>query len=196
MANLKGTKTAENLLKAFAGESQARNRYTFYASQAKKEGFLQIESIFLETAENEKEHAKLYYKHLTQNLDPDSMQEIQAGYPVALSGNTVNNLSSAAAGEHEEWVKLYPEFANTADREGFTEIATTFRNIAKVEERHEARYKKLADNIKKNSVFKKDVKVFWICRNCGHIIESKEAPQKCPVCQHPQAYFQLFVENY
>lgn len=196
MANLKGSKTAENLLKAFAGESQARNRYTFYASKARDEGFQQIQSIFLETAENEKEHAKLFYKHLVKNLDPNTMQEIQASYPVALSDKTFNNLESAANGEHDEWTDLYPSFAKTADEEGFPEIAKTFRNVALVEEKHEARYRKLAENINKGKVFKKEAKVYWICRNCGHIIESKEAPNKCPVCEHPQDYFQIFVENY
>jgi rubrerythrin len=196
MSKLKGTKTAENLMKAFAGESQARNRYTFYASKAKQEGFMQIESIFMETADNEKEHAKLFFNHLVANLDADSMQEIQAAYPVAMSDLTEKNLLSAAAGEHEEWTNLYPTFAKIADEEGFPEIARTFRSVALVEERHEARYLKLAGNIKDKKVFAKEGKVFWICRNCGHVIESKEAPQKCPVCQHPQAYFQLFVDNY
>jgi rubrerythrin len=196
MANLKGTKTAENLLKAFAGESQARNRYTFYASKAKAEGFLQIADIFLETAENEKEHAKLFYKHLVKHLDPNTVQEINAGYPIALSDKTLNNLESAAGGEKEEWTKLYPDFAKIADDEGFPDIARTFKSIALVEERHEARYRKLAENVKNGKVFKKDVKVFWICRNCGEVIESKDAPNKCPVCEHPQEYFQVFVENY
>jgi rubrerythrin len=196
MADFKGSKTAENLMKAFAGESQARTRYTFYASKARNEGYQQIEAIFLETADNEKEHAKLFYKHLVSKLDPNTIQEIQAAYPVALSDNTANNLESAANGEHEEWTSLYSGFAKTADDEGFPEVARTFRSIALVEERHEKRYRKLAENIKSKKVFKKEGKVFWICRNCGHIIESAEAPQKCPVCEHPQAYFQVFVENY
>ncbi len=196
MADFKKSKTAENLMKAFAGESQARNRYTFYASKARAEGYRQIEAIFIETAENEKEHAKLYYNHLVKNLDPNFIQEFQAGYPVAFSDKTFNNLESAAMGEHEEWTKLYPQFADTAEKEGFPEIAKTFRNISMVEEKHEARYRKLADNIKNDKVFKKETKVFWICRNCGHIIESREAPKKCPVCDHPQDYFQLFVETY
>lgn len=196
MSEFKGSKTAENLMKAFAGESQARNRYTFYASKARNEGFQQIQAIFLETADNEKEHAKLFYKHLVKNLAPNEMQEIQASYPVALSDQTHDNLKSAAEGEKDEWTVLYPGFAKTADEEGFPEIAKTFRNVALVEEKHEARYRKLADNIKSGKVFKKDVKVYWICRNCGHIIESKEAPNKCPVCDHPQEYFQIFVESY
>ncbi len=196
MPVFKGSKTAQNLMKAFAGESQARNRYTFYASQARKENYQQIAELFLETAENEKEHAKLFYNHLLQNLEPDFMQVIEADYPVALSTETLKNLESAAMGEHEEWTNLYPSFAKTADEEGFPEAAKTFRAIALVETRHEARYRKLAENIKKGQVFKKSGKTFWKCRNCGHIIESAEAPQKCPVCQHPQAYFEVFVENY
>ena len=196
MADFKSSKTAENLMKAFAGESQARNRYTFYASRARQEGYRQIEEIFIETAENEKEHAKIFFKHLEKNLDANHMQEIQAGYPVALSDKTVSNLESAANGEREEWTTLYPQFADIAEKEGYNDIARSFRSISLVEEKHEKRYRKLADNIKSDKVFKKDAKVFWICRNCGHIIESKEAPKKCPVCEHPQEYFQLFVENY
>lgn len=196
MAQFKGSKTAENLMKAFAGESQARNRYSFYASKAKAQGFLQIAEIFTETADNEKEHAKLFYKHLLKNLEPDFMQEIQASYPVSLAEETTKNLESAAAGEHEEWTELYPSFAKDADEEGFPEIARAFRAVALVEQRHENRFRKLADNVKKGEVFKKGGKVFWICRNCGHIIEASEAPMKCPVCEHPRDYFQLWVENY
>jgi rubrerythrin len=196
MADFKKSKTAENLMKAFAGESQARNRYTFYASKARNEGYQQIEAIFLETAENEKEHAKLFYKHLVSRLDPNTMQDIQASYPVALSDSTQSNLESAAAGEHEEWTVLYPGFAKTAEEEGFPEIAKTFKSIAMVEEKHEKRYRKLGDNIKNKKVFKKEGKVYWICRNCGHIIEASEAPPKCPVCEHPQAYFQVYIENF
>ncbi|URA09628.1 rubrerythrin [Thermospira aquatica] len=193
--SLKGTKTAENLMKAFAGESQARTRYTYYASQAAKEGYMQIEAIFTETADNEKEHAKVFFKHLVEGLGNDVMQEIQASYPVALS-DTLSNLKSAAAGENEEWTKLYPEFADIAEKEGFPEVAASFRAIAQVEARHEARYRKLADNIEKGKVFKKDEKILWKCRNCGFIIEAKEAPQVCPSCKHPQSYFEVFVENY
>lgn len=196
MSAFKGSKTAENLMKAFAGESQARTRYTFYASKAKAEGYLQIAEIFTETAENEKEHAKLFYKHLLKHLDPNTMQSIHAEYPVSLSDKTLNNLQSSAAGENEEWTKLYPEFARVAEEEGFQDVAKTFRAVALVEARHEARYKKLADNVANSGVFKKGTKVFWICRNCGHIIESQDAPAKCPVCDHPQEHFQIWVENY
>lgn len=194
MKSLKGTRTAENLLKAFAGESQARMRYSYYAKTASKEGLLQIEEIFLETAENEKEHAKLFYKHLLPDFQGE-MLEIQASYPVALA-DTLKNLEAAAAGEHEEWESLYPEFAEVADREGFPEIARTFRNVALVEVRHEKRYRKLLENLCNGMVFKREEKRLWKCRKCGHIVESKEAPGKCPVCQHPQGYFEIFVETY
>lgn len=193
--SLKGTKTAENLMKAFAGESQARTRYTYYASKARDEGFLQISEIFTETADNEKEHAKVFFQYLVEGLGNDVMQEIQACYPVALA-DTLSNLKSAAAGENEEWTRLYPEFANVAEQEGFPEIAASFRAIAQVEAKHEARYRKLAENVASNKVFKKDQKVLWKCRNCGFIIEATEAPQTCPSCKHPQQYFELFVENY
>jgi len=195
MKSLKGTKTAENLLKAFAGESQARNRYTYYASQARKEGYMQIEAIFTETAENEKEHAKVFFQYLVEGLGSDVMQEIQASYPVAL-GDTLANLKSAAAGENEEWTKLYPQFADVADQEGFPEVADSFRAIAQVEAKHEARYRKLAENIASGKVFKKDTKVLWKCRNCGFIIEAVEAPKVCPSCKHPQGYFEVFAETY
>jgi rubrerythrin len=194
MATLKGSKTAENLMKAFAGESQAKNRYTFYAKEAAKEGFEQIAEIFRETADNEEMHAKLYFKHLVANLGKDAV-EINAMYPVAL-GKTAENLQSAAEGEHEEWTALYPQFGKIAEEEGFPDIAKTFYNIAKVEEKHEIRYKKLLENVKNGKVFKKDAKVFWKCRRCGAIFESRVAPAKCPVCDHPQAYFEMFVENY
>lgn len=196
MSKLKGTKTAENLMKAFAGESQARNRYTYYASVAKKQGFVQIAEIFLETAENEKEHAKLFMKQL---LKYDMNEEVvvinDAGYPVAFA-DTLKNLQYAADGEKEEWTTLYTGFADTADAEGFADIARVFRNIAKVEARHEARYRKLHDNVQNHTVFKKDGKVFWKCINCGHIIENIEAPPKCPVCDHGTEYFEVWVENY
>lgn len=194
MKQLKGSRTAENLLKAFAGESQARMRYTFYAKTAGKEGFRQIEEIFLETAENERMHAKLYYKHLVAAMNGE-MQEIQASYPVALD-TTVKNLEYAAGGEHEEWSSLYPGFADIADEEGFPDVARTFRAISLVEKRHEARYRKLLDNVKNNKVFCKEKKVFWKCRVCGQIIEADKAPDKCPVCAHPQEYFEVWVENY
>ena len=196
MSKLKGTKTAENLMKAFAGESQARTRYTYYASVARKEGYRQIEGIFMETAENEKEHAKVFMKQL---LKYDMNEEVvvinDAGYPVAYA-DTLKNLQYAADGENEEWTILYKNFADTADEEGFADIATVFRNVAKVEERHEARYRKLHDNVKNATVFKKDGKVFWKCRNCGHIIEAIEAPPKCPVCDHPKDHWEVWTENY
>ncbi len=193
---LKGTKTAENLMKAFAGESQARNRYTYYASVAKKEGFLQIADIFIETAENEKEHAKVFMKQLLKyGMNEEVVVINDAGYPVAYS-DTLKNLQYAADGEKEEWTSLYKSFAETAKAEGFADIAAVFTNVAKVEERHEARYRKLHDNVKNHTVFKKDGKVFWKCNNCGHIMETLEAPPKCPVCEHGREHFEVWVENY
>lgn len=197
MKSLKNTKTMENLMKAFAGESQARTRYNFYASIANKEGFKQIEAIFTETADNEKEHAKRFYKFLLAGLEgelPASIM-INADYPVA-QGSTLENLKAAAAGENEEWAVLYPEFAKVAKEEGFDEIAAAFKKIAEVEERHEARYNKLAENVANNEVFKKDGKVYWKCRNCGYIHEGDSAPEKCPACIHPQAHFEIWAENY
>ncbi|MDO6354333.1 rubrerythrin family protein [Caloramator sp. CAR-1] len=194
MTSLKGTRTAENLMKAFAGESQARTRYTYYASQAKKEGFIQISNIFMETADNEKEHAKIFFKFLNEDLQGETV-EITADYPVGLS-TTLENLKYAANGENEEWTKLYPEFAKVAEEEGFPKIALAFRKIAEVEQRHEARYRKLYENLLSDKVFKKDEKVLWKCNNCGYIHEGKEAPAICPTCQHPQGYFEVFVENY
>lgn len=197
MNNLKGTKTAENLLKAFAGESQARNRYTFYASIADKEGLKQIKNIFLETADNEKEHAKRFYKLLLEGLKEDLPIgiEINAMYPVA-QGTTLDNLRAAADGENEEWSELYPAFAKTADEEGFPEVSVAFRMIGNVEKHHEERYQKLAHNVETGSVFKKEEKTAWICQNCGHVHEGSSAPGMCPACLHPQAYFQVFAENY
>jgi rubrerythrin len=194
MTAFKGSKTAENLMKAFAGESQAKNRYTFYAKVADKEGYKQIAELFRETADNEEMHAKLYFNHLVNNLGTDVV-EINATYPVAL-GNTAQNLEAAAAGEREEWTDLYPSFAKVAEEEGFPEVAKTFMGITAVEEKHEIRYNKLLENVKKEAVFKKDTKVFWKCRRCGAIFESPVAPGKCPVCDHPQGYFEVFVENY
>jgi rubrerythrin len=194
MKQLKGTHSAENLMKAFAGESQARMRYTFYAKTAGKEGYKQIEEIFLETAENERMHAKLFYKHLVAQLNGEPMN-IQAAYPVALD-TTVKNLEYAANGEKEEWSSLYPDFANIAEAEGFPEVARTFRGIATVEKRHETRYRKLLENVKQKKVFCKEKKTAWKCRVCGQIIEAGQAPDKCPVCDHPQEYFEVFVENY
>lgn len=194
MANLKGTKTAENLMKAFAGESQARNRYTYYASVARKEGYIQIANIFLETAENEKEHAKVFFKLLNGELNGETV-EINATYPVSL-GDTKSNLLAAASGENEEWVQLYPYFAEVAEQEGFKDIANSFRKIAEVEKHHEERYRKLLANIENNTVFSKGKKVLWKCNNCGYIYEGEEAPEVCPACSHPQGYFEVLVENY
>ncbi|AKI97072.1 rubrerythrin [Kosmotoga pacifica] len=196
MRKLDGTKTLENLMKAFAGESQARNRYTFFASIARKEGFEQIAAIFQETADNEKEHAKLFYKHIVENVEKLPVAiHVDADYPVEYR-STLENLKAAAEGENEEWTDLYPHFADVAEEEGFSEIANTFRQVAKVEERHEARYLKLAKNVEEGRVFKKEEKILWKCRNCGYIFEAFEAPEKCPACNHPQSYFEVFVENY
>lgn len=194
MKHLKGTKTAENLLKAFAGESQARNRYTYYASAAKKEGYVQIANIFTETANNEKEHAKRFFKFLNESLCGETVN-INASYPVAL-GDTKLNLISAANGEKEEWSDLYPEFAKIAEEEGFDEISIVFNRIAEVEKHHEARYRKLIENIESKTVFKKDSIVKWKCNNCGYIYTGDTAPILCPACAHPQSYFEVFEENY
>ncbi len=188
---LKGTKTEKNLLKAFAGESQARMRYDYFAKQAKKEGLMQISAIFSETALNEKEHAKRFFKFLEGNP-----VEITAVYPAGKIGTTLENLKSAAFGEHEEWSELYPEFADVAEQEGFKEIAVAFRMIAKVENAHEERYKRLYANLSEGKIFKKDDVVIWKCSNCGYIHEGKTAPERCPACLHPQAYFQLKENNY
>jgi len=191
MKSLKGTKTENNLLTAFAGESQARNRYSYFSSKAKEEGYEQIADILLETAENEKEHAKSFYSYL---IGGDV--EFTATFPAGVIGTTLENLETAAKGENMEHTTIYPEFADIADKEGFPEIARLFRNIAAVEKWHEKRYIKLYNNLKENKVFKKDKKVLWICRNCGRVIEMAEAPQKCPTCKHPQSYFELYCENY
>jgi rubrerythrin len=188
---LKGSKTEKNLLAAFAGESQARNRYTYFASAARKEGYEQISAVFLETAENEKEHAKLFF-----NLLKGGEVEIVAAYPAGVVGNTADNLKAAAAGENLEWTALYQNFADVAEKEGFKEAYETFTNVAKVEKFHEARYMDLLKNVKEGKVFKKDTSVKWHCRNCGHVFEGKEVPDKCPVCKHPRAYFEVLVENY
>jgi rubrerythrin len=197
MKSLKGTKTAENLLKAFAGESQARNRYTYYASVADKEGYKQIRNIFIETADNEKEHAKRFYKFLLEGFAgelPASIQ-ITADYPVA-QGTTLDNLKAAASGENEEWTSLYPAFAKVAEEEGFPEVAAAWKMISLAEKRHETRYNKLAENIAADKVFKKDEKVLWKCTNCGYVHEGTAAPEKCPACVHPQGYFEVFKETY
>lgn len=188
--NLKGTKTEQCLINAFAGESQARNRYTYFASIAKKEGYEQISAIFLETADNEKEHAKLFYKHLGTGV-----ATVNATYPFIL-GTTVENLKSAAAGEHEEWTKLYADSAEVAASEGFLDVANTFRQVLDVEKHHEARYQALIKNIESSHVFKKPDEVVWKCRNCGRTLKSNEAPLLCPTCFHPQAYFELLCDNF
>jgi len=191
MANLKGTKTEKNLLASFAGESQARNRYTYFASVAKKAGFEQIAAIFLETAYNEKEHAKRFFKFLK-----GGDVEIIASYPAGVIEDTVANLEASAAGENLEWTKIYKKGEEIARKEGFGEIASVFKEIAEVEEQHEIRYRKLIKNLKEGKVFKRDTEVRWKCRNCGYIHEGKEAPKECPACAHPQSYYELFCENY
>ncbi len=191
MKSVKGTKTEKNLLASFAGESQARNRYTYFASAAKKAGYEQIAAIFLETADNEKEHAKRFFKY----LEGGELQ-IEATYPAGIIGDTAQNLAAAAAGENEEWSKLYKEAEEVAREEGFDEIAGQFREIAEVEEEHEKRYRKLLKNIEEGKVFKKDSPVKWKCRNCGYVHEGKEAPETCPACLHPQAHYELLCENY
>lgn len=192
--NLKGTKTAKNLLTAFAGESQARMRYTYYASQAKKDGYVQISNIFTETADNEKEHAKRLYKFLREDLEGEAI-EINWAFPVNFA-DTASNLLAAAEGEHEEFVSMYPDFADEADKEGFEEIAYVFREIAEVEERHEIRFRKLLANIEENKVFEKEEVVEWKCNNCGYIHTGKTAPLRCPACDHEQKYFEVFKETY
>lgn len=191
MAGIKGTKTEKNLLAAFAGESQARNRYDYFASQAKKEGYVQISNIFKETALNEKEHAKRLFKFLE-----GGEVEIAASFPAGIIGTTAENLKAAAEGEHYEWETMYPEFAKIADEEGFSEIAAVFRSIAIAEKQHEKRYLALLKNIEDGTVFKKDGEVYWRCSNCGYIHKGTEPPEKCPACAHPKAYFELLAENW
>ena len=191
MKSIKGTQTEQNLLKAFAGESQARNRYTFFASAAKKEGFEQISGVFTETDEQEKEHAKKFFKFLE-----GGEVTITASFPAGRIGKTHENLLAAAQGENEEWDALYPEFAKVADEEGFAEIAEAFRQIAKVEAEHEARYLKLLSRITNGNFFVRDHEIWWQCRNCGYTLLAKEAPIECPACKHPQAYFEPKKENY
>ncbi len=181
-------------MKAFAGECQARTRYTYYASVAKKEGYVQISNIFTETAENEKEHAKRFFKFLNEDM-PGEMVEINASYPVAL-GDTKANLAAAANGENEEWADLYPEFAKVAEEEGFPAVAVAFRKIAEVEKHHEERYRKLLENIENEKVFKKDSVVQWKCNNCGYIFTGEAAPEKCPACLHPKSYFEVLADNF
>jgi rubrerythrin len=191
MKSLKGTKTEKNLLTAFAGEAQARNRYTYFASQAKKEGYEQIREIFLETAENEKEHAKRLFKFLE-----GGDVEITWSFPAGVIGTTKENLKAAAAGEHEETTEMYPEFANVAEEEGFPVIASALRAIGHAESQHEKRYLKLLDNLENDKAFKRDEPVLWKCGNCGYIFEGKEAPTVCPACDHPQAHFRLVDQNW
>ena len=188
--SIKGTKTEQNLLKSFAGESQAARRYEMFAKIAKKDGYEQIAAIFQETADQEKIHAKTFFEYLE-----GGMVEITAAYPAGVLGTTPENLMAAADGENEEWTGLYPEFAKIAEDEGFKKVATSFKLIAQVEKHHEARYRKLAQNIDNNSVFKRDQKVQWYCRKCGYIHEGEKALNACPVCRHPQAYFQLLCEH-
>ncbi len=191
MKKLKGSETEKNLLKAFAGESQARNRYTYFSSVAKKENFEQISAIFLETAENEKEHAKIFFKYLQ-----GGMVEIKASYPAGMIENTEKNLHEAADGERMEWGTLYPEFSKVAQKEGFDDVAKSFKEIGEVEKHHEERYRKLLENVKNKTVFKKSAEVKWKCRNCGYVHSSKSAPEICPACKHPQAYYEILTENY
>ncbi len=189
--SLKGSKTEKNLLAAFAGESQARNRYTYFAGAARKEGYEQIANIFIETSENEKEHAKIFFKHLE-----GGDAEITATYPAGSIRDTRSNLESAAAGELLEWTTIYTDFARIARDEGFPEVGRSFEQVAKVERFHEARYRKLIDNVGKKEVFRKKSPVKWHCTNCGYVLEAQEAPNECPVCKHQQAFFETLAENF
>ncbi len=189
--SVKGTKTEKNLLAAFAGESQARNRYSYFASTARKEGYEQIANLFAETAENEKEHAKVFFKHLE-----GGEVEITAMYPAGVIGDTKSNLEAAAAGENLEWTTLYQDFAQVAKDEGFPEIARSFEQIAKVERFHESRYRKLISNLAGGEVFKKKQPVKWHCINCGYVHEGEEPPKSCPACLHPQSYYEVLAENF
>ncbi len=188
---MKGSETERNLLKAFAGESQARNRYTYFSNVAKKEGFEQIAGIFEETANNEREHAEVFFKHLV-----GGDVEIVASFPAGVIGTTAENLLAAAEGEHMEWGTLYPAFEKVARKEGFDKVADSFKEIGEVEERHEKRYRKLLANVKAGTVFKKEKATEWKCRNCGYVHEGKEAPEVCPACKHPRSYYELLAENY
>lgn len=189
--SIRGTRTEQNLLKSFAGESQARSRYTYFASVAKKEGYEQIAAIFMETAEQEKEHAKRFFKFLE-----GGMVEIIASYPAGMIGTTAENLEEAANGENEEWSDLYPEFAKIAEEEGFPQIAVAFKMIAKVEAEHEARYRTLLQRVKEEKVFEREEAIEWQCRNCGYVHTGKKAPETCPACIHPKAYFEPKKNNY
>jgi rubrerythrin len=189
--SIKGTRTEQNLLKSFAGESQARMRYTYWAKQAKKDGYEKVAVIFEETANQEKEHAKRMFKFLE-----GGMVEITAMYPAGKIGTTLENLRDAAGGEHEEWTELYPEFARIADEEGFKDVAVMYRMISNAEKHHEARYRQLLEKIEKNEAFKSEENVEWRCLNCGYIHNGKNAPEKCPACEHPQAYFEINNTNW
>jgi len=189
--SIKGTKTEQNLLKSFAGESQARNRYTYFAGKAKKDGFEQIAAFFEETAAQEKEHAKLFFKFLE-----GGMVEITASYPAGVIGSTAENLLAAAEGEHEEWNLLYPECARIAEEEGFKNVAVAFKLVAAVEKRHEERYRKLLQNLENDEVFKRSGKMVWACRNCGFLHYGEKAPEMCPCCLHPKAFFELQADNF
>ena len=191
MKSIKGTKTEVNLLTAFAGESQARNRYTYFASAARKEGLEQIANIFIETPENEREHAKVFFKH----LEGGDVQ-ITATYPAGIIGSTQANLEAAAAGEKLEWTKIYSDFAAIAGEEGFPEISASFTNVSKVEKFHEARYRELINNLATGEVFRKSAPVKWHCTNCGYVHEGPEAPNACPACRHPQAFFEVLAQNW
>ena len=191
MKSLKGTKTEQNLLKSFAGESQARMRYNYFAKQAKKEGLEQIAAIFTETAINERAHAKRFFKFLE-----GGEVEITATYPAGKIGTTLENLKASADGENEEWTDLYPEFAKIAEEEGFKEIATAWKSIAKVEKAHEDRFRTLYENLDAGKVFERNGKIMWKCRNCGYIHEGEKAPKTCPACLHPQSYFEIKETNY
>lgn len=193
MKSLKGTKTADNLAKAFAGESQARNRYTFYGNAAGKENHKAVEAVFLETADNETAHAKIFYNYLVQGLGPDHIN-VNASYPIGL-GNTVQNLEYAAAGEKEEWGSLYPGFADIARDEGFPEIEASFRNIIEIEKAHEKRYLDLLNRMKNGSLYKMETENYWKCRNCGFIYFGTETPLVCPACKHPQGYFEIMYNT-
>ena len=189
--SIKGSRTEKNLLKAFAGESQAKNRYEFAAKVAKEEGFEQIAAIFMETASQEQTHAKQFFRFLE-----GGMLEITASYPAGKTGKTSENLLAAAEGEHEEWSELYPEFARIAEEEGFKKVATAFKLIGKIESDHEKRYRKLLKNLEENRIFEREEKVFWVCRKCGYVHHGNKALNNCPVCDHPLAYFEIKAENY
>ncbi len=191
MASVKGTQTEKNLLAAFAGESQARNRYTYFASVARQAGLEQIAAIFLDTADNEKEHARLFFDQLE-----GGDAEIAAAYPAGVVGDTAANLAAAAAGENLEWTTIYRNFQGMARQEGLTQVANLFKEVAEVEEQHEKRYRKLLENVRSGKVFQKDTVAKWRCRNCGYVHEGKSAPKVCPACKHPQAYYELLAENY